>query len=113
MFSMTDPCILTTPAFRLIEEVFNGKIDEGPSYICDIYWKFGLQRNVIKLKEPKYNTDTYNECTTGKFDWICKSCHNSMLKSKIPMQAQLNNMEFCPKFSKLDRLFPTELILIS
>ena len=29
------------------------------------------------------------------------------------MQAQLNNIELCPKFSELDRLNPTELILIS
>ena len=34
-----------------------------------------------------------NKCTTGKSDWICKSCYNSMMKNKMPMQAQLNNME--------------------
>ena len=36
MFSMTYLCILTTPAFRLIEEDFKGAIQEGPTYICDI-----------------------------------------------------------------------------
>ena len=36
MCSMTDPCILTTPAFRLIEQDFKGAIQEGPTYICDI-----------------------------------------------------------------------------
>ena len=35
------------------------------------------------------------------------------MKSKMPMQAQLNNMELCPKFSELDSLCPIELILIS
>ena len=35
------------------------------------------------------------------------------MKNKIPMQAQLNNMETCPKFSELDRLCPIELVLIS
>ena len=35
-----------------------------------------------------------------------------MQKNKTPMQAQLNNMELFPKFSKLDRLCPTELMLI-
>ena len=39
MCSMTDPCILTTPAFKLIEEDYKGAIQEGPTYICDIYWK--------------------------------------------------------------------------
>ena len=36
MYSMTDPCILATPAFKLIEEDFKGAIQEGPVYICDI-----------------------------------------------------------------------------
>ena len=40
MCSMSDPCILTTPAFRLIEQDFKGAIQEGPTYICDICWKF-------------------------------------------------------------------------
>ena len=44
---MTDPCILTTPAFRLIGEDFKCAIQE-----CDICWKFECRRNVIKLKEP-------------------------------------------------------------
>ena len=51
MYSMTDPCILTTPAFRLTEEDFKSAIQECPSYICDICWKFKIRRNVIKLKE--------------------------------------------------------------
>ena len=36
-----------------------------------------------------------------------------MMKNKMPMQAQLNNMELCPKFSELDRLCPIELKLVS
>ena len=41
---------------------------------------------------------------------------NVLLVNKIgyvPMQAQLNNMEHCCKFSELDRLCPIELMLIS
>ena len=66
--SMAEPCILTTPAFRLIEEDFKGAIQEGPTYVCDICWKSKFRRNVIKLKESKYQTDIYNKCTTGKSD---------------------------------------------
>ena len=113
MCNMTVPCILTTAAFRLIEQDFKGVIQEGPTYSRDICWKFEFRRNVIKLKEPKYQADIYNECTTGKSDWICKSCHNSMSKNKMPMQAQVNNLELCPTFSELDRLCPIELMLIS
>ena len=113
MCSMTDLCILTTSAFRLIEQDFKGAIQEGSTYICDIIWKFKFQRNVIKLKEPKYPADIYNECTTRKSDWICKSCHNSMSKNEMPVQAQVNNLELCTTFSELDRLCPIELMLIS
>ena len=112
MFNIVDPSILTTPAFRLIEEDFGSAIQEGPTYICDICWQFVFRRNVNNLKEPKYQTDIYNECTTGKSDWGCKSCHNSMSKNKMPIQKQLNNMELCSKFSELDRLCPIELMLV-
>ena len=80
MCSMVDPSILTTPAFRLTEEYLKTAIQEGPTYIYDICFKFKFRRNVIKLKELKYQTDIYSECTTGKSDWICKKCHNSKSK---------------------------------
>ena len=99
MCSIVDPSILTTPTFRLIEEDFKSAIQEGPTQICDICWKFEFQRNVIKLMEPKYQTSICNECTTGKSGWICKSFHNSMSKNKIPMQAHVNNMELCGTLS--------------
>ena len=108
MCSMVDPSILTTPAFRFIEKVFKTAILEGPTYICDIFWKFKFQRNVIKLKELEHHTDICNECTSGK---SCKNCHK-MSKNKMPMQAQLHKLEFCPKFTELDRLSPIELMPI-
>ena len=40
MCIMTDPCILTTPAFRLIEEDLKSAIQEGLTDFCDICWKF-------------------------------------------------------------------------
>ena len=113
MCSITDPCILTTPAFRLIKLDFKGVIQEGPTYFYNICCKLGFRRNVIKLKEPKYQSIIYNECTTGKSDWMCKSCHNSMSKNKMSMQIQVNNLKLCPKFSELDRICPVNLMLIS
>ena len=35
-----------------------------------------------------------------------------MSKNKMPMQAQVSDLEFCPTFSELDRLCPVELMLI-
>ena len=72
-----------------------------------------IQRNVIKLKKPKYQIYIYCECSTGKSDYICKNCDNSMSKNKMPMQAQVNSLELCPTFSELDRLCPIEVMLIS
>ena len=84
--SMTDPCIFTTPAFILIED-FKGAIQEDPTYISYICWKLEFLRNVVRLKKLKYQTDIYNKCTAGKSDWIYKSCHNTLMKNKMPMQA--------------------------
>ena len=84
--SIVDPFILSSQAFRLTEEDFEIAFQEGPAYIYDICWKFEFWQNVIKFKELKYQTDIYNECVTGKSDWVCKSCHNSMSKKKMPMQ---------------------------
>ena len=39
MCIMTDPCILTTPAFRLTGEDFKSAIWEGLTDFCDICWK--------------------------------------------------------------------------
>ena len=110
MYSTADPCVLTKPAFRLIEEDLKGAIQEVSTYICDICWKFEFWRNVTKLKEMKYQADIYNKHTMGKSDWICKILWP---KKKKKMWAQWNNMELFPKFSELDSLFPIELMLIS
>ena len=52
MYSMTDLCILTAPAFRLIKVDFKGATQEVSA--CDICWKFKFRMNVIKLRERKY-----------------------------------------------------------
>ena len=36
-----------------------------------------------------------------------------MLKNKMPMQAQKNKMELCPKFHEFENLCSIELMLIS
>ena len=112
MCSMVDPFMLSSQAFRLTEGDFEIAFQEGPAYIY-ICWKFEFWQNVIKFKELKYQTDIYNERVTGKSDWVCKSCHNSMSKKKMPMQTQVNNMELSPKFSELNKLCPSQLMLVS
>ena len=81
MYSMANPCMHTTSAFRLIEEDFKGAIHEGLSYICDICRKFEFRSNVLILHDSKYQIHIYNKCTTGKSYWICKCCLKSLLKN--------------------------------
>ena len=66
--SMVGPFILTTPAFKIIEEDFESAIQEGPTYICDLCWKFEFRKNVIKLNALKYQTGICNKFSTGKSD---------------------------------------------
>ena len=110
---MVDTFILTIPAFKITEEDFKSAIQERPVYVCDICWKFEFQKNVIRLNALKYQTGICNKFPTGKSGWICRSCHRSMQKNKMPMQAQKNEMELCPKFNEFESLCPIELMLIS
>ena len=68
MRSMVDQSIPATPAFRLLEQDFKTAIQEDPTCICNICWKFEFRRNAIKSKELKYQTDIYNEYANGKSD---------------------------------------------
>ena len=110
--SMVDPFILTTPPFEIIEEDFKSAIQEGPTYICEVCWKFEFRKNVIKLNALKYQTGICNKFSTGKSDWICRSCHKSMLKNKMPMEAQKNKTELCPKLDEFENLCPIAPMLI-
>ena len=113
VWSMTGPCILITPVFRLIEEDFKGAIQEGPICICNICWKFKFRRNVIKLKESKYQTDICNNAQLLNQIGCVKAVTILWLKIKCQCRARLNNLELCPKFGELDRLCLIELLLIS
>ena len=86
---MVDPSILTTLAFRLIEEDFKGAIEEGLTYMFDICWKLVFQSNFIKLHDSKYQLDIYNQCAIGKSHWICENCH--ILSLKIVIKNQIAN----------------------
>lgn len=80
--SMVDPSIFSTTAYKIIKENFQSAIEEGPTYICDICWKFEYRTNVIKLDPSKYEKEVFDECHTGKSEWICKGCHRSMTKKR-------------------------------
>lgn len=107
--SMVDPSILSTKAYEIIREKFQAAIEQGPTYICDICIKWEYNHNVKILNPDKYDEDILINCCTGKSDWICNSCDKSMKNNKIPMQAQANNLQLCPKLLELERLCPSRL----
>ena len=44
--------------------------------------------------------------------WICMTCKTALLKRKMPMQAQENNLELFPKLDELGCLCAIELMLM-
>ena len=111
--SMVDPSILHTQAYKIIQKVFEDAINEGPTYTCDICIKSEFRKSVIKLNPSKYEKETFDKLASRVYEWICKSCHNYLMKEKMPPQGQANNLELCPQFKELEDLCPIELLLIS
>ena len=110
---MTDPSILQTEAFKLVYDKYKEAINQGPTYVCDICWKNEFRKSVVQLVKSKFETEILEKCTTGKSEWICNTCQKNLLKGKIPMQAQANNLSLCNKYPELDCLSGLELMLIT
>ena len=95
--SIIHSCILATPAFKVVED-FKSAIQEGPTYISDVCWKFEFRKNVMKLNTLKNQAGICNKFSTGMSGWMWSSSYKSILKNKIPMQTQKNILDHCPKF---------------
>ena len=121
--SMADPSI--HELWNWLEKISKVLFRKALLVFVIICWKYEFPKNVITFKEWKYQSDIYYECPTRKSNLISGNCCSSLLKNKIPMQGQLNNMYLncpkfsvqslvtCPKFSGLDRFCSIELVLIS
>ena len=71
---------------------YKDAINEGPTYICSICWKFEFRTNIITLNSAKYESELFNKCNTGKSEWICKTCDKYLINGKVPVQAQANKL---------------------
>ena len=89
------------------------KIQEGATYVCCICLKFEYRSNILHADDKKYDKQLYERCNTGRSSHICKSCHGSLLKGKIPVQAQANGLQLNPSLDVLNDLCPLEHMLIS
>ena len=81
--------------------------------------KFEFKTNVVKLNPEKYKPEIFSNCTSDinpdKDDemYICKTCDRSLLKGKMPPQAQKNGLTLNKVFKEIENLCPLELSLIS
>ena len=55
--SKVDHSILKTEAYKIIKSKFQKSVSEGPTYICDICWKYEFRSNVVKLVPNKYKEE--------------------------------------------------------
>lgn len=82
--SMVDPCILTTRAFQ-----FQGTIQNGPTYILIFVGGSNFEGTLLNQK---------NEAIKHAFIRMdLGMLPNLYVEKLIIMQAQLNNVEHCPK----------------
>ena len=93
-------------------------IQECPTYVCNVCWKFEYRTNVILMNPDKYQPDIFSKCKTDlncedEQAFICKSCDRSLLKRKMPPQAQNNGLNLNTNFKEIEDLCPLELPLIS
>ena len=76
---MVDASIFDPLAFK---KEFLEAMEEAPTYICDICFKFDWRKNTKKLNHSRYDKRIYNCCHTLKSEYICKSCDLSLRKRK-------------------------------
>ena len=84
---------------------------QGPLYICtscDQMWYRHSVINADKLRYSNPDIDKYlcNKKSVDNKEWICKTCNNHLIKSKIPPCAVANGMVFPdkPDFFDLNEL---------
>ena len=103
--SKVDPSITKSEAFSIVKKKFEISIQKGPTFICNICFKFEYRRNVIYYNEERYGQfpDVFEKCKTDKISldnnqYICHSCDKSLQKGKMPAQAQNNNLNLNERF---------------
>ena len=114
-YDMTDPRILDTDAYEHMLCEFNKEIDKGPTYVCNICWKFEYKTNILIFHAEKYDPDLLQKCKpTGKnTGYICKGCDRYLKRTMMPPQAQTNGLHLNEVFPEINDLCPLELSLVS
>ena len=90
---------------------FHNIASEGPVYICFCCNQLWYKQSVLNAKKLKDLNPVIHEYLeekrrTDTAEWVCKTCHNHLVKNKIPPCAVVNGLVFPqkPTFFDLNEL---------
>ena len=90
---------------------FHDIASEGPVYICFCCNQLWYKQSVLNAKKLKDLNPVIHEYLeekrrTDTAEWVCKTCHNHLVKNKIPPCAVVNGLVFPqkPTFFDLNEL---------
>ena len=90
---------------------FHDIVSKGPLYICsccDQLWYKHSVSSAQTLRHVNPHIDKYllNKKSVKNVEWLCRSCHKYLAKSKVPPCAAVNGMQFPtkPAFFDLNEL---------
>ena len=93
------------------------KLDkQGPDCVCVVCNRCLYPRSVTEFKCGKNNLDLtsiIHPVAVNSTDYICKTCHNSLKKSCIPVQTVCNKLHIFLTPDELKNLNRLERVLIS
>ena len=103
---MVHPSISDVQAFKLIKEGSSKSVLEGPTYIFILAGNLSKKMtwlNYVFLDiHQKYVTDVLLKSQNG---FACLA-NKYLRKNKMPKQAQVNNLQLCPRIKVLNCLCP-------
>ena len=93
-------------------------MQEAPTYVCNVCWKFEYKTNALIMNSEKYESQIFSKCKTDFNSnkdqvYICKPCDRSLKKEKMPAQAQNNGLKLNMVHKEIEDLCPLEIMLIS
>ena len=92
--------------------LFHELVSNGPVYVCSccdqLWYKHSVSLADKIRKEYPSSTEKYlsNQKSVKNMEWLCRTCHNYLVKNKVPPSAVLNGMQFAtkPDFFDLNEL---------
>ena len=92
--------------------LFHELVSNGPVYVCSccdqLWYKHSVSLADKIRKEYPSSAEKYlsNRKSVKNMEWLCRTCHNYLVKNKVPPSAVLNGMQFAtkPDFFDLNEL---------